>query len=137
MAAKSIVAPNEAAVRALPVPEKGNQVYWLKGKVEGRDVPRGLGVYVTSNGVKAIYLNYRFDGKQRRDTIGRWPDWSVVAAVKEARNLRQQIDRGDDPLTAKQAAREAARPQPKPPAQKTVAEVLDEFLAGYVEKRLR
>src|SRR5437868_8332065 len=98
MVAKLAVAPNEAAIRALPIPASGREVYWLKGKVEGRDVPRGLGVRVTANGVKAFVLNYRFDGRQRQDTIGRWPEWSVVAAIKEARQLRQRIDRGEDPL---------------------------------------
>src|SRR5205814_4256262 len=96
-----------------------------------------LGVRVTANGVKAFVLNYRFDGRQRQDTIGRWPEWSVVAAIKEARQLRQRIDRGEDPLAAKEAAREAAKPKPEPAPEKTIAEVLDEFMTSHVEKRLR
>ena len=48
MAAKFAVLPNEAAIKTLPIPASGREVYWLKGKVEGRDVPRGLGVRVTA-----------------------------------------------------------------------------------------
>jgi integrase len=131
------VKPNEVAIKALQSPSAGNQVYWLKGKVEGRDVPRGLGVVVTAGGAKSFILNYRFNGRQRRYTIGRWPEWSVVAAVREARKLWQQIDRGDDPLAGREAAREAAKPQSEPVPQKTVAEVLDEFMRSEQGRKLR
>ena len=131
------VSPNEAAIKTLPTPAAGNQVYWLNGKVEGRDVPRGVGVVVTAGGVKSFILNYRFGGRQRRYTIGRWPTWTVVAAVREARLLWQGIDRGEDPLVVKEAVREAAKPKPEPEPAKTVAAMLDQFVRAHVEKRLR
>jgi integrase len=92
---------------------------------------------VTAGGAKSFILNYRFNGRQRRYTIGRWPEWSVVAAVREARKLWQHIDRGDDPLAEREAAREAAKPQPEPVPQKTVAAVLDEFMRSEQGRKLR
>jgi integrase len=128
---------NEATIKALPIPERGNQVHWFPGaKVEGKDLPRGFGVVVTAGGVRSFVLNYRVGERQRRYTIGRWPEWSAVAAVREARLLRQRIDRGEDPLADREAVRAAAT-QPEPEPVKTVADVLDEFVRGHVEKRLR
>jgi integrase len=131
------VLPNETAIKALEAPATGSQVYWLKGKVEGREVPRGLGVYVTAKGVKAFFLNYRHAGRLRRYTIGRWPDWSVVASARKARELRQLIDSGQDPLAEREAAIEAAKPQPEPAAEKTVSAVLDEFMGSDKGRKLR
>jgi integrase len=129
---------NEASIKALPVPASGNKLYFFPGSVvQGATVPRGLAVRVTKDGAKAFVMDYRVGARQRRYTIGRWPDWSALAAVKEARLLRQRIDRGDDPLAEREAVREAAKPQPEPQPEKTVAAVIDEFLAGHVEKRLR
>src|SRR5947207_7174547 len=97
---------NEAIIRALPIPEKGNAVHWFAGaKVEGKDLPRGFGVVVTAGRVKSFIVNYRIGQKQRRITIGRWPDWTIVAAVREARLLRQRVDRGEDPLGEREAAK--------------------------------
>src|ERR1700737_4950366 len=103
------VMPNEAALKALEPPKASNQVHWLKGRVEGRDVPRRLGVVVTAGGVKSFILDYSFGGRQRRFTIGRFPEWSVVAAAREARLLWQQIDKGGDPLAEREGAREGGK----------------------------
>jgi integrase len=84
--------------------------------------------------VRSFVLNYRLAGREARLTIGRWPDWSAQRAVREARELRQRIDRGDDPLAERQAAR-VIEPEPEPA--KTIGEVLDEFVRLYVDKRLR
>ncbi len=88
---------NEAVVKA--VPEAGNKVHYFPGAIlEGKEAPRGFGVRVSSGGVKSFLLNYRIKLRERRYTIGQWPDWSVLDAVNEARILRQRIDRGEDPL---------------------------------------
>jgi integrase len=57
---------------------------------------------------RSFILNYHFDGIQRRYTIGRYPDWSVVAAREEARELRKRIDKGEDITAEKRARAEAA-----------------------------
>jgi integrase len=131
------IAPNEAAIKALQPPAAGNQVYLFKGKVEGKDVPRRFGVVVTAGGVKSFILYYHFGGRQRRYTIGRFPEWSVVAATREARDLRKRIDKGEDPLAEREAAIEAAKPQPAPEPEKMVAAVLDEFMGSDQGRKLR
>jgi integrase len=90
---------NEAIVKALPVPVAGNKVHYFPGAIlQGKEVPRGFGVRITAAGVIAFVMNYRIKLRERRYTIGQYPDWTVLAAVNEARALRQRIDRGEDPL---------------------------------------
>jgi integrase len=79
-------------------------------------------VRVTAAGTRAFVLNYRLRGREHRFTIGAWPDWSALKAVREARNLRQRIDRGEDPLDDRAP----------PPPMATVTSVLDDFVARYI-----
>ena len=122
---------SEETVKRLPVPDAGNRVTYFAGAViQGAKTPRGFGVRVTAAGANAFVLNYRLRGREYRFTIGAWPDWSVLKAVREARNLRQRVDRGENPL----------EDRAPPPAIKTVSTVLDEFITRYVrnkEKPLR
>lgn len=69
----------------------------------------GLAIRIHTSGTKAFALNYRAAGAQRKYTIGRWPDWSVVAARERARELRREIDAGNDPLNVRDDARTAPR----------------------------
>jgi integrase len=90
---------NEDVVKTLPIPDSGNRIHYFAGAViQGVKVPRGFGVRVTAADVKSFVMNYSIARRERRYTIGQWPDWSVLRAVKEARDLRQRIDRGEDPL---------------------------------------
>jgi integrase len=107
------------SIRELPAPPSGNTVFWAHGiLVQGRETPKGFGVRVTANGARSYVLNYSINGHERRLTIGSTAAWTVTEAVKEARQLRQRIDRGDDPL---------AKPV-RVEAKKTVGEILDLFL---------
>lgn len=67
---------------------------------------KGFGVR-TGSGPSTFIMNYRTHGYQRRLTIGRYPAWSVAAARAEAKALRQRIDRGEDPVGARQDERAA------------------------------
>src|SRR5262249_30777918 len=59
----------------------------------------GLGARVTAGGARAFILNYRTKvGRERRYTIGAFPDWKVVAARTEARRLKALVDQGRDPM---------------------------------------
>src|SRR5271155_5806548 len=96
---------NKDTIKRLPVPTRGNRVTYFAGAViQGSKAPRGFGVRVTAAGAKAFVLNYRISGREHRFTIGAWPDWSALRAVREARNLRQRVDRGEDPLKDRAAA---------------------------------
>lgn len=104
---------NEDAVKALPVPEngKGPKVHYFAGAVlQGTAAPSGFGVCVTPGNSRSFVIDYRdADRRQRRYTIGQWPTWSALAAVKEARELRKRIDRGEDPLAGRRKAAAAAK----------------------------
>jgi integrase len=122
---------SEEIIKRMPAPDAGNRVTYFAGAViQGAKTPRGFGVRVTAGGARAFILNYRLRGSEFRFTIGAWPDWSVLKAVREARLLRQRIDRGENPLDDR-------KPKPKT---KTVSNILDDYVARYVrnnEKPLR
>src|SRR5438045_6889875 len=114
---------NEETIRRMRVPATGNSITYFAGAtVQGVKAPRGFGVRVTAGGSRAFVLNYRLRGREHRFTIGAWPDWSALKAVREARNLRQRVDRGENPI-------EDHVPSP---ATASVASLLDEFVARYV-----
>jgi integrase len=117
---------NEDTIKALPIPDKGNRVHYFAGAVlQGIQAPRGFGVRVTAGGAKAFVLNYRLRGREYRYTIGQYPDWKALRAVREARDLRQRVDRGENPLDDRVPPVPAEAP-------KRVADVIDDFLKRYV-----
>src|SRR6266436_4275227 len=117
---------SEETIKQLRVPAKGNSITYFAGAtIQGAKAPRGFGVRVTASGTRAFILNYRLRGREHRFTIGAWPDWSALKAVREARNLRQRVDRGEDPLADRAPS----------PATASVASILDEFVARYVRNR--
>jgi integrase len=70
--------------------------------------PGGFLARKSKNGVIAFDLDYRTpDRQQRRQKIGRMPQWTVAAARAAAREYRKEIDRGRDPRGELVAAREA------------------------------
>ncbi|HYA07704.1 MAG TPA: Arm DNA-binding domain-containing protein, partial [Xanthobacteraceae bacterium] len=102
-------------IKTLPVPEVGNRVTYFAGAtIQGAKAPRGFGVRVTAGDARAFILNYRLRGREYRYTIGAWPDWSALRAVRTARHLRQRVDRGENPLNDRAP----------PPETKTVSAVL-------------
>ncbi len=117
---------SEETIKRLPVPGAGNSITYFAGAtIQGAKAPRGFGVRVTAAGARAFILNYRLRGREHRFTIGAWPDWSALKAVREARNLRQRVDRGENPL-------EGRLP---PPTIRTVSNVLDEYIIRHVRNR--
>jgi integrase len=125
---QSPVRLNEETIKRLPIPEKGNRItYFPAAVLQGSQVPRGFGVRVTASGAKSFIINYRIKRDEYRYTIGSYPDWSALRAVREARNLRQRIDRGENPLEDRKRL----------PTTKTVSGLLDEFVERYVEKEAK
>jgi Arm DNA-binding domain len=57
----------------------------------------GFGVRVTTAGAKSFVLSYTIAGRERRITIGSWPDCSVSAAREKACEFKRRIENGDDP----------------------------------------
>lgn len=68
---------------------------------------KGLALRITAGGAKSFVLDYRAEGRQRRITIGAYPDWSVAAARQAAKNLKREVDQGRDPMGQRHADRAA------------------------------
>ncbi|WP_048861870.1 tyrosine-type recombinase/integrase [Acidisphaera rubrifaciens] len=108
----------DADVKALAPPEAGNRI------VYDAEV-KGFGVRITKAGARAFILNYRAAGRERRITIGSWPDWKVRPARDHAKALKRRIDLGDDPMGDRHADRAAP----------TIADLADRFEAEHLPKR--
>jgi integrase len=90
----------DAMVRKTLPPVRGQIMVW-DGEV------KGFALRVTPGGAKAFVLDYRAEGRQRRITLGAYPDWSVQAARKTAKELKREVDHGRDPMGERHAERTA------------------------------
>lgn len=106
----------EKTVKKLGPPPRGNRTMY-------DNQIRGFGVRITAAGAVAFVLNYRIHGRERRYTIGRWPEVSALMAREEALRLREAIRQGNDPL----AERERLRGVP------TMADLAEEYLRRHAE----
>lgn len=61
---------------------------------------RGLGVQVTPAGVRSFVAKVTKDGRSWWITIGAFPAWTVEQARAKVREIRHQIDQGEDPKTS-------------------------------------
>jgi hypothetical protein len=75
-------------VKTLPPPPQG-------AKITYDEAVKGFGVRVTAAGSRSFILNYRTRlGRERRFTIGSFPEWQTGAARAEAAALKRKIDGG-------------------------------------------
>src|ERR1700730_14820796 len=76
----------DSLLRGLPLPEQGNKVTY-------DDAVKGFGCRVTKAGARSFVVNYRrkLDRRERRLTIGSFPDWSTAAAREEAKRLKREF----------------------------------------------
>jgi site-specific recombinase XerD len=110
---------SDKIVKSLPTPPTGNKVYY-------DSEVKGFGCRVTARGVRSFVLNYRNRSRrERRFTIGSFPDWKTVAAKEEAKELKKRIDRGEDPLAEVQAGRDAP----------TVADLCQRYAEEHLPKK--
>jgi integrase len=105
-------------VKELAPPKVGNRI------VYDSDV-KGFGVRVTKAGARAFILNYRAAGRERRITIGSYPDWKTTPARDQAKELKKRIDIGEDPMGTRHALRAAP----------TMDELADRFEEEHITKR--
>jgi integrase len=106
-------------LRRLPTPARGNKITY-------DDAVKGFGVRTTAAGGRAFILNYyrKLDLRERRITIGSFPDWSTTAAREEAKRLKRAIDGGADPVGEQEENRAAA----------TVADLCARFERDYLPR---
>src|SRR5690349_19742733 len=86
-------------VRKLRPPARGQLIIW------DTDV-KGFALRLTK-GAKSYVVDYRVGGRQRRITVGSYPDWSVQAARQAAKALKRGVDQGLDPMGQRHADRAA------------------------------
>jgi Arm DNA-binding domain len=108
----------DKTIRTLAAPASGNRITY------DADIA-GFGVRTTAAGAKSFILNYRADGRERRITIGSFPDWTVAAAREHARSLKRRIDIGDDPMADRHAKRQAP----------TIAALADRYMAEHAPRK--
>jgi integrase len=107
-------------VKGLPAPDRGNRIFY------DSDV-KGFGCRVTAAGARAFILNYRTNaGRERRYTIGSFPDWRTTAAREEVKRLKLEIRvNAADPV----GGLEAARGEP------TVADMITRYVEEHLPKK--
>jgi hypothetical protein len=81
----------DAFVRKALPPARGQTLLW-DGEV------KGFGLRVTPGGAKSFVVDYRAQGRQRRFTIGSYPNWSVQASRQAAKEIKREVDAGRDPM---------------------------------------
>jgi len=106
----------EKMVKKLQPPARGNRIIY-------DNQIRGFGVRITAAGAVAFLVNYRIHGRERRYTIGRYPEVSAQMAREEALRLREAVRQGHDPL----AEREGLRGVP------TMIDLAEEYLRRHAE----
>jgi integrase len=115
---KKVALATNKDIPALPLPASGNKIYYDHNI-------KGFGVRVTAAGARSFILNYRIGRRERRLTIGSFPDWSLSSAAKAAKELKQKIDSGIDPLAERQERRDAV----------TVDQLCDIFIEEHLPKK--
>jgi integrase len=99
------------------------------GRVEYFDAAfPGLALRITENGGKSWCTFYRFKGRLRRFTIGRYPAIKPAQARKEAAAALERVREGADPAEEKRARREMRTPE---------TDTFEGVAQDYLERHLR
>jgi integrase len=128
---------SEKIVAGLEAPPSGNRLYYYSGStLQGRRAPSGFAVRVTAAGTKSFVWYHRVRGKPYLETIGRWDEnpqgggLTVLRAIVTAKARADEVHAGTDPRPARTRTMEDGAGA----AGETVANLLDEFTARYIEK---
>lgn len=96
----------------------------------------GFGVRISKSGGRTFFLFYRYDGKQRRATLGKYPVMKLADARAAARPLIEIAKAGGDPSAIIEA--EAASPAERSePASITFKQLKEDFILRYAKPRNR
>ncbi|MFN0314900.1 MAG: integrase arm-type DNA-binding domain-containing protein, partial [Burkholderiales bacterium] len=101
--------------------------HWIKAgapiaKAQG-DIP-GLTFTLSPKGTAAWVLRYRFAGKPRELTIGRYPDFTLATAKAKAHEERAKIQQGAD----------VAREKQKTSIERAAAKTFRQLAGHYMDK---
>ncbi len=109
---------NDITLRNLPAPAEG-VVQYPDGKISG------MGVRVTSNGVKSFFLEYRLKGDKYRLNLGRYPVTTLQKARAKALAALVMIADGKNPR------------QPEAGEGQTFPDALSAFVESYCRRHNR
>ena len=110
--------------KGLKPPPRGERFFW-DTELTGFAIKIFAPTKAHPKGARTFVLSYWINGSERRYRIGSWPDWSVMAARAEAREIRQRVDRGEDPAGDRRARREAP----------TLAELAARYKAEHLPRK--
>ncbi len=91
----------------------------------------GLYLIVQPTGAKSFAARYSRNGRVLKTTIGPYPAVTLADARRQALQIAAAVASGADPQSDRRAARAAANV----PAERTVAEVADEFLKRHTDEK--
>lgn len=86
---------------------------------------KGFALRVTNKGAKSFILDYRVGGRQRRITLGSYPDWTVKAARRLAKDVKRQVSLGNDPMEERHSSRGAP----------TVSDLWEKYKSDHLVKK--
>ena len=89
----------------------------------------GLGIRITPKGVISFQFRFRWDGKQHRLGLGRYPAMTLRDARNMVADLRESVDKGVDPRMLAGMKKASQKP--------TVKDCLDYWQDNYVDVALR
>jgi hypothetical protein len=96
----------ETLLKGLNPPERGERFIY-DSELTGFAIKIFAPTRSNPRGARTFVLAYRHDGAERRYRIGSWPEWSVAAARDEAKEVRQRVDRGENPVSQRRERRDA------------------------------
>ena len=110
----------------------------LKPAAARREVPDGRvgGLYliVQPSGARSWAARYRFDGRQKKHTLGPYPALDLATARRRALEALGDVAGGNDPAAAKKAAKEARKAEQS--ADDRVANVAKSFTEKYLKRHV-
>ncbi len=99
-------------------------------KVQKLSDGEGLYLHISPTGGKLWHMAYRFDGKQKTLSFGKYPAVSLQEARKRRAEAKEQLAAGLDPGKLKQEAKTAAKTAKKE-AENTFEAIAREWYASY------
>jgi len=123
---KTVVAEKltETLLKGLTPPARGER-YVYDAELTGFAVKLFAPTKANPKGARTFVLAYRRNGSLRRYRIGGSPEWSVTAARAEAKEIRQRVDRGEDPANERRERREAP----------TMADLVDRYELEHLARK--
>ena len=88
--------PSRTVIDALAVPSGSAELHFFSE-------PSGFGIRITPGGIKTFFYQYRWAGKTRKPSIGRYGEVTPKEAQAIARGFAGKISRGIDPKAEREA----------------------------------